>query len=318
MMQNFLLEMPVRARFGRNIFRDALRQENMLRSSRVMLVSTGKSLKRLGYIDEVKAVLEEMNAEIFLYDKVSPNPDIEEVKEAVKLGRDFGAQAVIGFGGCSSIDAAKAAACRLACSRSIDTYYFSGIEPEKSLPVIAVPTTAGTGSELSSGAIISDRASKLKTGIRGFSLYPKTAVVDSYFTEHIPYRITMETGFDVFAHAIESLVSLKANAFSEMLSLEAIRLAGENLARLADNLYDKEARRQMSFASMIMGINLAVVGTALPHRMQYPAGSASGTSHAAGLLALYPAWLEAEYKYSHEKLDAAASALSGKTCTGKQ
>ncbi len=316
-MINFSLEIPVKVIFGRNIFRDALKQTRTLYGNRILIVSTGKSLKRLGYIDMIEAVLKEMNAETLLYDDVSPNPELDEVRKAIEAGKNFGAQSVIGFGGGSSLDAAKAAACGIVCEKDIGFYYFSGAEPECSLPVTAIPTTSGTGSELSRGAIISDSASGIKKGIRGFALYPETAIVDSFFTEHIPYKITMETGFDVFAHAVESLVSLKANSFSEMLSLEAIKLAGENLPRLADNLSDKEARAKMSYASMIMGINLANVGTALPHRMQYPAGSVSGTSHAAGLLALYPAWLEAEYRYSSAKIDAAASVLSGKTCAGK-
>ena len=317
MMINFSLEIPVKIIFGRNIFREALKCSGTLEGSRVLLVSTGNSLKRLGYIDMIKATLDEMNAETLIYDKISPDPDIDEVRKAVEAGKNFGAESVIGFGGGSSIDAAKAAACGIVCGKDIGFYYYSGEEPERSLPVTAIPTTAGTGSELSRGAIISDRALGLKKGIRGYALYPKTAIVDSFFTEHIPYKITMETGFDVFAHAVESLVSLKANSFSEMLSLEAIRLAGKNLPRLAASLSDREARAEMSYASMIMGINLANVGTALPHRMQYPAGTVSGKSHAAGLLALYPAWLEAEYRYSASKIDTAASVLAGRKCEGK-
>ena len=317
-MQNFSLRMPVSLKFGRGICTEALRSESLLYGNRVLIVSTGKTLKRFGYIDMIKAVLEDMKASVLVYDKVKPNPDLKEVKEAVELGREFGAKVVLGFGGGSSLDAAKAVSCGLACRKDIGFYYFNDLEPEASLPVIAIPTTAGTGSELSMGAIISDKASGIKKGIRGSMLYPELAIIDSFFTEHIPYKLTMETGFDVFAHALESFISLKANAFSEMLSLEAIRLVGENLMRLADSLDDREAREKMSYASMIMGINLANVGTALPHRMQYPVGAFSGTSHSAGLLALYPAWLEVEYRYSGSKIDAAASILSGKTCIGER
>ena len=112
----------------------------------------------------------------------------------------------------------------------------------------------------------------------------------------------METGFDVLAHAIESYVAVKANLFSEMLSEKAIQLVGENLMLLSQNPEDHEAREKMCYASMIMGINLANVGTCLPHRMQYAIGAATDTSHAAGLIALYPTWLMQEYGVNEDKV----------------
>lgn len=312
------MEIPTKIYFGRKTWRQALEKEKNILGGRVLVITTGGSLRRLGYIDELEDMLKGLAEDVCLYDKVSPNPELDEVKEAVRLGKESGATAVIGFGGGSAIDAAKAAAAGLVCKERLDYYYFNGKEPEAALPVIAIPTTAGTGSELSKGAIISDAKSLLKKGIRGKNLYPKAAVVDSYFTEHIPFKVTMETGFDVFAHALESYISIKASRFSEMLSLEAVMLTGENLIRLTENLDDIKAREKMSYASMIMGINLGTTGTALPHRLQYPVGAVTGTSHGAGLLALYPAWLGVEYKYSAEKIDRAVGILSGKLCHGEE
>ncbi len=317
-MRAFCMEIPTKIYFGRKTWRQALEKEKSILGGRVLVVTTGGSLRRLGYIEELETMLKGLEEEVCFYDKVSPNPELAEIKEAVTLGKECGAASVIGFGGGSAIDAAKAAAAGLVCGEPIDSYYFNGNEPEASLPVIAIPTTAGTGSELSKGAIISDAKSQLKKGIRGTNLYPKAAIVDSYFTEHIPFKVTMETGFDVFAHAIESFISVKASQFSEMLSLEAVRLTGDNLRRLMDNLDDIKARENMSYASMIMGINLGNTGTALPHRLQYPVGAVTGTGHGAGLLALYPAWLGIEYKHSAGKMDRVASILSGKDCHGEE
>ena len=184
--------------------------------------------------------------------------------------------------------------------------------------MIAIPTTAGTGSELSRGAIISSPEHGIKKGIRGEHIAPRVAIVDPYFTYQIPYRVTMETGFDVLAHAIESYVSKKATLFSEMISRQCIKMAGRALQDLCVSLEDKKARASISYASMLAGINLANVGNALPHRLQYPVGAATDTSHAAGLLALYPAWLRHEYDYVPEKINRVINLLTGKEVHAKE
>lgn len=132
-----------------------------------------------------------------------------------------------------------------------------------------------------------------------FEIYIEVYAV---LTWSMPEKLTMETGFDALAHAIESYLSRKANLHSEQLSLQAIRLIGANLPKLKQDLSDREAREKMSYASMLMGMNLYNVGNCLPHRMQYPIGAATGTSHAMGLAALYPAWIKAEYKVYQGKV----------------
>ncbi len=116
----------------------------------------------------------------------------------------------------------------------------------------------------------------------------------------------------MLAHAIESYVSVKANPFSEMLSEKAITTVGKCLLALKENIGNHEARKDMSFASMIMGMNLKDVGTALPHRLQYPVGAATDSSHGAGLIALYPSWISHEYHYSAEKVSRAMKLLADK------
>ena len=179
---------------------------------------------------------------------------------------------------------------------------------------MAIPTTAGTGSELSKAAIITDEEQGKKGGIRGAALYPSAAIVDSAFTETIPFRVTMDTGFDVLAHAIETYISKAATPFTEMLSEQAIKIVGEYLPRLAGNLDDAEARKKMSFASMIMGINLGNASTCLPHRMQYPVGAHTDTSHGAGLAVMYPTWIKYEYEYSREKTEHIFHLLLNESC----
>ena len=202
------------------------------------------------------------------------------------------------------MDAAKAAAVGIPVRRSIYDYLLNGYEPgPETLPVITIPTTAGTGAELTKGAIISCREKRIKSGIRGEHLIPKLAIVDPSFTYRVPYITTMETGFDVFAHAVESYLSVKANVFSDMLSERAIRNVADHLRCLTEDPDNTAARDMMSFSSMLMGLNVRDIGNCLPHRMQYPVGALTETSHGAGLAALYPAWFRYEYEVNQNRVN---------------
>jgi alcohol dehydrogenase class IV len=300
------LELSTKIYFGTNIIEDALLKEKHRFFGNVLIVSSGKSLVTNGYLQKLISIIEHLpeNQKVVVYDKITQNPKIKEVKEAIELGKREAVQVVVGFGGGSSIDAAKAVAVGISSKEDIETYLLTGKEPKgEILPVIAIPTTAGTGSELSRGAIISSPEHQLKAGIRGEKLLPCVAVVDAAYTWTVPERITIETGFDVLAHAVESYVATKANIFSDMLSEKAIRIVGKNLPVLINNPRNRIARENMSFASMIMGMNLANIGTCLPHRMQYAIGSYTESSHAGGLIALYPSWIRHEFEVNPEKMN---------------
>ena len=312
---NFILQLTTKTYFGTHIVREALEQEKRWLGNKVLIVAGGRSLKKHGYLDELVKITEDMvgRDNVVVFDGICPNPRLDQVKQAVLLGRRQGADCVIGFGGGSALDAAKAVATGISAKEELEEYLLRGKEPsEKTLPIIAIPTTAGTGSELSKAAIISSPMHHIKAGIRGENILPKVAIVDAVYTWTVPIHVTMETGFDVLAHAIESYVAVKSNRFSEMLSEKAVQLAGENLQRLSRDLNDHDARENMCYASMIMGINLANVGTCLPHRMQYVVGAATDTSHAAGLIALYPAWVGHEYNVNESKMKKVMSLLGKK------
>ena len=302
---NFTWEVPTRIHFGTNICAEALSKEKeILFNRRALLVFTGHTLQDNGTLDKVKGLLEENGcAMVTTYGGHGSNPEICEAEEAGRIVRENKLNLIVGFGGGSAIDLAKGAAVAAASDISLSDYLVKGIPaPENLLPIIAMPTTAGTGSELSKGAILSDKNLAIKGGIRGKSLAPKVAIVDAAFTWSMPKKLTMETGFDALAHAIESYISLKANWHSENLSLQAIQIIGENLRKLNENLDDHEAREKMSYASMLMGMNLYNVGNCLPHILQFPIGAATDTSHAAGVASLYPVWARAEYKLVPDKM----------------
>lgn len=305
-MLDFNINLKTKIYFGTDIVKKALDAEQENIYGTVLIVTTGKSLIRHGYVDNLRDILKNnpnIN-KVLIYDNISGNPKLSQVKEAVQIGKQSDVKIVIGFGGGSAIDAAKAVAVGIGTKNDIEDYLFKGRVPEKqTLPIIAIPTTSGTGSELSKGAIITSDKEKIKTGIRGENIIPQIAIVDALYTLTVPVKISMETGFDVLTHAIESYVSVKSNIFSEMLSEKAIKIVGKYLSIIKENPDNIYARKQLSYASMIMGINLANVGTCLPHRMQYPIGGITDTSHAAGLAALYPSWVYHEYSVNDEKIN---------------
>lgn len=314
-MKEFLLELPTRIYFGNYNVEEALKKESKWLTGNVMIVTTGRSLIKFGYLNELKKILDNLLnvEETVIFDNISANPKLEEIKEAVKIGTDRQVKAIIGFGGGSAIDAAKATAVGIGNSEKLERFLLEGIEPSvNTLPIIAIPTTAGSGSELSKGAIISSLTYNMKGGIRGTAILPKAAIVNPVYTWTIPFGITMETGFDALAHAIESYVAVKANSWSHMISEMAIKTVGQNLLLLLENIDNHEAREAMSYASMIVGINLANVGTCLPHRMQYAVGAKTDTSHAAGISALYPAWIQRQYDVSENKVKDIMYWLTGK------
>ncbi len=316
----YQIVIPSKIYFGRKIWKDALEELQTLLQGNIMVVTTGRSLCRLGYVDELYQKLLQCPyaRKVIVFEQVSANPKLSEVRSGIRLGLQEKADIVVGFGGGSAIDAAKAIAAGIGEKEGIEELFYQGKEPGgNTLPVIAMPTTAGTGSELSKAAIITDEARKIKTGIRGKALYPAAAVVDSSFTDSMPFRATMETGFDVLAHAVESYLSKAASPFTRMQSETAIQIVGEYLPRLAQNLTDAQARDKMCFASMIMGINLGNASTCLPHRLQYPVGAHTDTSHGAGLAALYPAWVRCEYQYAPAQIERTVKLLAGRELHGE-
>lgn len=310
-MESFSISIPTRIYFGRGILGQAFRELEDKISGNVLVVTTGRSLIRLGHLGRLLEQLQGLPGVtgVSVYDGVSADPRLTEVGDGIAYGRKQKADLVVGFGGGSALDAAKAIAAGIAMDVNAEELFSRAAAPgAKALPVIAVPTTAGTGSELSKAAILTYGDSK--TGVRGQVLYPAAAIVDPAFTDTAPFQVTMETGFDVFAHGVESYLSLAGNDFTRELSEQAVRLVTEYLPRLAEDLLDREARDRMSYASMLMGINLGNASTCLPHRLQYPLGAKTGSSHGLGLALLYPAWVECEYPYSTERLDRIAEIMN--------
>jgi len=298
--ESFKSYSPTLINFGPNAFEEAGRLIASL--GKKALVVTGSSACQTGSLSKLLVLCEREGVEARSYSKVTSDPTDVIVNDIGRLIKDSECQVVVGLGGGSAIDAAKAAAAVAGCGKSARKMLSQSIGKEEDiLPIVAIPTTAGTGSELSKGAIISCPDLKLKSGIRSEKIIPRIALVDPLLTLTVPEKQVRITGFDIFTHAIETMISRRASPLTISHSLKAIDLVTRTLPEALRDPENVEHRTKLSYASMLMGYNLANSSTCLPHRLQYPLGMLTGTEHALGLAALYPAWVRTTASASEEK-----------------
>ncbi len=270
-----------------------------------LVVCGRKAMRSHGILDRLIGLLRADGLAVSVYDGVSPDPKSVEVDGAVAFVRRRTCDLLVGLGGGSAMDAAKAASVAFGYDSVAEIIGRTLPPTPDSLPVLAIPTTAGSGAEVTRGAIVTDVERGLKSGVRGEGLFPRIALVDPDLTATMPPRVAAETAFDALSHAIETYVARRATPISETLSEAAARLLGGDLPALALGQVDADRRARLSYAALLGGLNVATASTCLPHRLQQAMGSIDriSLSHARGLAALYPAWLKRAYPYSAAKFD---------------
>ena len=207
------------------------------------------------------------------FDGVIPNPTTKEVSKGAALAKEFGAEVVIGLGGGSSIDTAKAIAVESTHEGSAwDYLHYTAGPTEKTLPIIAIGTTAGTGSQTTPCAVITKTENLDKSAIWHMNIMPKVAIVDPELTATLPPHITAQTGFDAFCHNFEAYLSVNTNPMVETLAEEAIRIIAEYLPRAYKDGSDMEARGKMAWADTLGGLTNASAGVTLPHGLGMQVG----------------------------------------------
>jgi len=249
------------------------------------------SIKRTGLLEKCQSLCNKDGITIAFTKAIIPEPDIHQVNHIVGEMRNHNIDFIIAIGGGSVLDAGKAVAVISLQGGFAEDYLLGGrIIGKASIPLIAVPSVAGSGSELSRGAILTYPEKKKKAGIRSGAFMPHTAIVDPELTLTLPLEQVKISGFDILTHAIETLLSKKSTLMTEVYSLYVIENVCKVLPKALLNLGEIVPRIYLSFCSMLMGYNLANSSTCLPHRLQYPVGAITGVAHAVGLAALYPAW----------------------------
>ncbi len=270
--------------------------------SRCLIVTSGSAARRCGALDDVTAILSEIGTAFTVYDGVQPNPSIASCLEGGRLAKDFGAEFVIGIGGGSPLDAAKVIAVSAANPELDEKGLYTMHWPKAPLPVILIGTTAGTGSEVTPVAVITNSAG-LKKSFRGESMYASLSFGDPRYTASMPLRVTASTGVDALAHCLESYFSRKATDVSRAFALQGTAQLLSPLQHVAEGkLPAPEERELLYHGSLLGGMAISVTGTVMPHNMGYYLTEQHEIPHGFACAAFLPALLHhaaaAEPSYS--------------------
>jgi alcohol dehydrogenase class IV len=244
-----------------------------------VLVVTDPGIVQAGLLEPLKQSLQAAHIPFALFDGVEPDPRLEVVQQCAEMGRKEGVEALIGFGGGSSLDIAKVAAVLLTNEGDLSQFFGIDLIPNPGLPVILIPTTAGTGSEVTPIAILSDTREKLKKGIVSPLLFPEVALLDPQLTVGLPPVVTALTGLDALIHAIESYTSVNAFDLTDHLAFRAMELLYANIRTAYARGDDLEARSRMLEGSLLAGIAFANAGVTAVHAFAYPIGGEFHVAH---------------------------------------
>lgn len=313
-MDNFNFYMPTRLYFGNGSVQKLARAR--LPEGRGLIVTGGTSTTRLGYVAKVQNALAEAGHDTIVYDKVQPNPTIEGVRECAALCRAEGISFVVGLGGGSSIDTAKAVAIMATNEGDWWDYIHGGSGGGKriakaGLPVIAIPTTAGTGTEADPFTVITNGEEKIDGG--GEKCFPAISIVDPDFMMSVPPHLTAYQGFDAFFHAAEGYLAKSATPISEMFSLKAIELIGRSLATAVREGGNADARADVALANTLAGFVETLSSCTGEHAIEHALSAYyPSLPHGAGLIIISKAYWSRFTKPAGDRLIAIARALGRK------
>jgi len=298
--------------FGCGTFSGLAAQVRDLRAKKPFVALDG-NLAKMGMRDRIVEMFDREGMKAVLYDKVLPEPPLEQADEGAKLAQKGKCDLVIGIGGGSAMDVAKAVA--VVAAHGAEAKDFLGLNkvPGPGLPTIMVPTTAGTGSEVTFTAVFVRSDLQKKEGMNSVYMYPDLALLDPELTVSLPPQPTAASGIDALCHAIESYTSVIASPASEMFSLEAVALIAGNLRTCVHNGKDIEAREAQMLGSLYAGIGLANAGVGAAHSLSYPLGGKYGISHGIANTLMLPRIMEYNLPGALEKFALVAEAMGENT-----
>ena len=306
--QSFRISQPTNIRFGVDSVHDLGIMVEQLGGSKVFL-ALDPGLRKAGLTERITAPLAEAAIPFEIYDRVEPEPGLRLADQGAKLARKAGADCIIGVGGGSALDLAKAISILLTNGGKAADYIGLGKIKRPGVPKIMVPTTAGTGAEVTFTAVFINEKTKSKAGMNGEPLYPDAALLDPALTVSLPPGITSATGIDAFTHALEAYVSSQAHHISDMYAMEALGLISRNLGPAYANGNNLAARSAMLMGSLLGGKALAMAGVGLVHAMAYPLGGMFNTPHGLANAVLLPYVVEYNLIGDLEKYAAVAQIM---------
>jgi len=308
----FTLLYPPRIIFGCGKLAE-LGNEAKAFGGKVLLVTGRSAMRRSGTLDRVLDILKSSGLEVVLFDRVESDPSLRTVDEGTRLAKDGGCEAVIGLGGGSPIDAAKAIASMAKQPGAIWDYHAGREIEREGLPFIAVPTTAGTGAEITKNAVLSDTDRLLKKSVRSPFMVAKVAIIDPELTLSLPPDITAYTGMDALTQAIESYVTKTSNPVTDLLALRAIGLIYHNLPEAVRCGSDIRVRERMALGSLLSAMAFSNSGLGAVHGLAHPIGIRFGVPHGLACAVLLPHVMEVNLEARPEKFNDIAAAMGCKS-----
>ena len=312
--------------FGNNSVRKIGKIVKRLKAQKALVI-TDPFIQKAGLLALVEGPLKEEAVPYEVYNQGEPEPSIEKALECAEFARKNQYDLIIGLGGGSIIDLGKVCAVLMTYGGHPNDYFGEGKVPGPVMPIIAVPTTAGTGSEVSPASILSDVQANLKKGISDNKLRPRVAIVDPMLTLSCPPMITAATGIDVLAHAIEAHLAVNfaylplnpgeedtviyhgSYPLTDCLAIKAVELVGQNLRLAVEQGRNVEARTNMALANVLAGMAFSNAGVTAVHAMAYPLGAVSHAPHGVVNGLLLPHVLEYNLPVRTKELARIALAL---------
>lgn len=282
--------------------------KNYVQGNRILIISDPFLYKN----GVAKSVGENLtDCQVAYFSDIEPNPSCESVDAAAAVARELGAQTVIGMGGGSSMDVAKIVSCLVTNEGSIYDYYSGGTRTlaRRTTRLICIPTTAGTGSEVTNVGVFTNRKTHIKMPMVNQQFWPDVSMLDPELTYTLPASVTASTGMDAFCHAIEAYWNKDSQPICDCLAVEAMKLVLANIKNAYDQPDNKEARGNMHFASLLAGIAFSQTRTTGIHAVSFPLTTEFGASHGIACAITLPAFIRVTREGAEEKVTALAKAL---------
>jgi len=297
MINNFGFHVPTEVQFG--VGKIASVGEAVARfGNRCLLVTGPKSGSVRHYLPRITSLLENAGISVSHFDGVIPNPTTDTIRDGAQMAVEHQADVVLGVGGGSSMDAAKAIAVEATHEGSCwDYLFYKDAKPtEKTLPIVAVSTTSGTGAQVTQVSVVTHTATRDKSALYNSLIFPRVAIVDPELMLSVPKHVTACTGFDTFTHAFESAIHVNTSPYVELMAWEAIALVFSNLPAALQDGSNIEARTALAYADTLAGMCIANAGVTLPHGIGMAIGGMyPHIAHGEALALNYPAFMRFTY-----------------------
>lgn len=290
-MKDFTFSIPQNIVYGKGCLTKLPSILEKIIKGKVLIISD-RGLEKLGVVQKITDILQENGIDNDVFLDVEANPSVETVNAATEIFKKSGAEVIIALGGGSPMDVAKAVGVLAKHGGEITQYEGADKVPDKIVPILAIPTTAGTGSEVTAFSVITDRSRNYKLTVFSYELIPSYVLLDPELIMTLPKAVAASTGIDALVHAIEAYLSLAASPFSDSMAEKAMEMIGKNIRSFVANSNNEEAAGSMMLASTFAGVAFAWARLGNVHAMAHPLGGYFNIPHGVANAILLPTVLE--------------------------